>query len=215
MRKNKIDMDWICEGRVDQASLEMLKAMAQARCRILFYGIESANQRILNYFNKKITPAQSILAVNKARTAKIPYIIGSFIIGAPTETFQEIRSTLEFTLKLDIDFPLLNILCTTPGTIIWNELVKKKILDEEKFWELGVTVADIDPAGISLSRISSLVVETLKNFFQRTPYIWREFYRTFTNSYRLRATFRVIANNFHKFRKFAGARSFALTEQAE
>ncbi|GAH57925.1 unnamed protein product, partial [marine sediment metagenome] len=130
MQKHKVDLDWICEGRVNQVSDEMLREMKRANCRIIFFGVESANQRILDYYKKGITPAQSIAAVKKTRKAKIPFILGSFIVGAPSETFKEIYSTLKFAQKIDIDFPVYNLLGTMPGTDIWDEMVEKNILDE-------------------------------------------------------------------------------------
>ncbi|NVM38157.1 MAG: radical SAM protein, partial [Candidatus Lokiarchaeota archaeon] len=148
MHKHKVDLDWICEGRVNQVSKEMLKEMKRAKCRIIFYGIESANQRILDYYRKGITPAQSIAAVKKTRKAKIPFILGSFIVGAPGETLIEIYNTLKFAQKIDIDFPVYNLLGTMPGTDIWDEMVEKNILDENKYWEEGVHISDIDPGGV-------------------------------------------------------------------
>lgn len=67
MRKEKLDMQWICEGRVDNCSYEMLHEMVKAGCKILYFGIENANQRILNYFNKNITPEQAETAVKTAK----------------------------------------------------------------------------------------------------------------------------------------------------
>jgi len=37
----------------------MLREMVAAGCRVLYLGIENANQRILDYYNKRITPEQS------------------------------------------------------------------------------------------------------------------------------------------------------------
>ncbi|HEY0088170.1 MAG TPA: radical SAM protein, partial [Candidatus Lokiarchaeia archaeon] len=58
MRKNKVDLNWICEGRVNQTSNEMLREMERANCRIMCYGVESANQKVLDYYKKGITPTQ-------------------------------------------------------------------------------------------------------------------------------------------------------------
>ncbi|NVM52361.1 MAG: radical SAM protein [Candidatus Helarchaeota archaeon] len=208
MKKNKIDLDWIGEGRVDQISLDLLKAMRRANCRILFYGIESANQRILDYYNKRITPAQSILAVNKARKAKIPYIIGSFVVGGPSETLQEIQNTLDFSLKLDIDFPFVNLLGTMPGTDIWDNLVEKNLIDENKHWETGVAVPDIDPVGVPTSIISDLMIKSLRKFFLRPKFIIKEVYRIFTSFYQFRLMIKVLSHNIKNFKNFSGVRSF-------
>ena len=208
MRKNKVDIDWICEGRVNQVSNEMLHEMQRSNCRIMFYGIESANQRILDYYKKNITPSQSILAVKKTRRAKIPFILGSFIVGAPGETFLEIYNTLKFAQKLDIDFPVFNLLGTMPGTDIWDEMVAKNILDVDKYWEEGVHIPDIDPDGVPTDKISNLILVMLKQFFMNPKYILKALYRSVTSYYKIMTVFNILIQNTKNFEEFHGLRSF-------
>lgn len=214
MKKRKIDIDWVCEGRVDQVSLELLSSFRRSNCRAIFYGIESANQETLNYFNKKTTPAQAELAVDKARRARIPFIIGSFILGAPNERIQDIRNTLKFTWKLDIDFPFINLLFTSPGTGIWKDLVDKQLLDEEKYWEGGVQVLDIISKAGSKNRIIGLMQQTLREFFVRKDFIFKQIFRFFSNSYKLHAAIKVATSNIQNFRNFRGAGSFMMAKKA-
>ncbi len=208
LRKNKVDIDWICEGRVNQVSDEMLREMRRSNCRIMFYGVESANQRILDYYRKSITPSQSILAVKKTRKAKIPFILGSFIVGAPGETFSEIYNTLKFAQKLDIDFPVFNLLGTMPGTDIWDEMVEKKFLNEDKYWEEGVHIPDIDPNGVPTEVISNLILEMLRKFFMNPNYILKALYRSITSYYKLSTVFNILIQNVKNFEDFHGLRSF-------
>jgi radical SAM superfamily enzyme YgiQ (UPF0313 family) len=208
MKKNKVDLDWVCEGRVNQVSDEMLREMRRANCRIMFYGIESANQRILDYYRKNITPSQSIIAVKKARKAKIPIILGSFIVGAPGETLSEIYNTLKFAQKLDIDFPVYNLLGTMPGNDIWDEMVEKNILDEDKYWEEGVHISDIDPNGVPTEKISNLILEMLKRFFMNPKYMIKAMYRSTTNSYKFFTLLKILSHNISNFENFHGVKSF-------
>jgi anaerobic magnesium-protoporphyrin IX monomethyl ester cyclase len=208
MQKEKIALDWICEGRVNQVSDDMLREMRRAHCRIIFYGIESANQRILDYYNKNITPTQSIQAVKKTRKAKIPFILGSFIVGAPGETYSEIYNTLKFAQKLDIDFPVYNLLGTMPGTDIWDEMVEKKILDEDKYWEEGVHISDIDPNGVPTEKISNLILEMLKQFFMNPKYMIKAIYRSTTSSYKFFSMLKIVSQNVKNFENFHGVKSF-------
>ena len=208
MKKHKVNMDWICEGRVNQVSDEMLREMHRANCRIMFYGVESANQRILDYYRKNITPSHSILAVKKTRKAKIPFILGSFIVGAPGETYSEIYNTLKFAQKLDIEFPVFNLLGTMPGTDIWDELVKSKILDEDKYWEEGVHISDIDPNGVPTERISNLILVMLKQFFLNPKYMLKAMYRSTTSFYKFSTVLNTLSHNIKNFKDFRGVRSF-------
>ena len=208
MQKHKVDLDWICEGRVNQVSDEMLREMKRANCRIIFFGVESANQRILDYYKKGITPAQSIAAVKKTRKAKIPLILGSFIVGAPGETFEEIYNTLKFAQKIDIDFPVHSLLGTMPGTDIWDEMVENNILDEDKYWEEGVHISDIDPNGVPTEKISNLILVMLKQFFMNPKYIFKAMYRTTKSSYKFVSLINILIHNIKNFKDFHGVKSF-------
>ena len=185
IRKEKMDIDWICLGRVDNCSYHMLKELVRAGCKIIHFGIESANQRILNYYNKRITPQQSRDAVKAARKAGVDVIIGSFIVGAPDETLQEIQNTLEFAKQLKLDIPEINLLGVIPGVEIWDELKRKGILDEDKYWETGVRVPEISQNAVPPEEIKRMIHEHLRHFLLRPSFMMEEILRTLKSSYRL------------------------------
>ncbi len=190
MREQKIDLEWICEGRVDNCSLEMLREMANAGCKILYFGIESANQRILDYFNKGTTPKQSEIAVKKARKAGIDVIIGSFIVGAPDETRAEIKNTVEFAKRIPIDLPQFNILGIYPGTALWKEFEANGLVDGEEYWETGISVADICPSAVPTDEIKHLIHQGFYDFVRRPGFISKQIARTMRSSYRMEVIIR-------------------------
>ncbi|GAG81386.1 unnamed protein product, partial [marine sediment metagenome] len=67
IRKEKLDFNWMAEGRVTQSSKELLSAMKQAGCKILSFGVESGSQRLLDWYNKKITINQIYDAVKNSK----------------------------------------------------------------------------------------------------------------------------------------------------
>jgi radical SAM superfamily enzyme YgiQ (UPF0313 family) len=182
MRRERMDVDWICEGRVDNFSYEMSWEMAKAGCKILYFGIESANQRILDYYNKKITPLQSKTAVKTARKAGVDVIVGSFIVGAPDETREEIQNTLEFARQIPIDVPDYNILGVYPGMDIWDELEAKGLLKGE-YWETGVAVPEICPTAVPLNEIRQMARGAFYDFIRRPDYIIRQIARILKSTY--------------------------------
>lgn len=185
LRKEKLDVEWFCDSRVDNCKYDMLREMVKAGCRIVYFGIESANQRILNYYRKGITPEESEKAVKNARKAGMDVIVGSFIIGAPDETPQEIENTLKFVNKLDIDVPQLNILGCFTGTDMWTDLVNKGYINEEQYWETGVYVAKVSPHAVPFKDITRAIYEYFKAFYLRPETLLTEILRTFKSSYRL------------------------------
>jgi radical SAM superfamily enzyme YgiQ (UPF0313 family) len=194
MRREKLDVEWFCEGRVDSCSYEMFKETSKAGCKVIYFGVESANQRILDYYNKKITPQQSINAVKTARNAGIDIIVGSFILGAPDETREEILNTLNFAKKLQIDFPRFNILGADPGTDIWNELKMKGILNDDEYWETGISVPKICPTSVSFQEIEQMVRQALRDYLKRSSFILTQVGRLLKSPYRMR----ILKNNLNR-----------------
>lgn len=194
IRKEKMDIEWICEGRVDNCSYTMLREIVKAGCKIIYFGIESATQRILDYYKKQITPEQSKTAVKTARKAGMDVIVGSFIVGAPTETKEEIMNTLEFVKRIPLDFPQFNILGVYPGMDIWDELKMRGVLNEDKYWETGVWVSEISSDTVPAEEIRKMIHTSFQHFLRRPSYLMAQLLRTIKSPYRLN----VVVNNLNR-----------------
>lgn len=194
IRKEKIQFEWTCEGRVDSCSSELFRELAKAGCKLIYFGIESANQRILNYYEKKTTPYQSRKAVEKARKAGIDVIIGSFILGAPDETREEIQNTIKFAEQIAIDFPQFNILGVYPGTEIWNEMQKRGLLDSEDYWETGAAVSQICPGAVPYHEIEQTVHDAFYHFIRRPKFLIKQMTRMMKSPYRMN----IVVNNLNR-----------------
>ncbi len=186
IRKEKLDLEWICEGRVDICSYDMLREIVQAGCRVLYLGIENANQRILDYYNKKITPKQSETAVKTAKKAGVDVVAGSFIIGAPDETREEIWNTINFAKRVPIDLPQFNILGAHPGNDVWNEFVAKGFLNPEEWWEKGVAVSQVYPyAKVSRDEIMQIMHNAFFQHVYNPSFLVKQATLTLKSVYRM------------------------------
>ncbi len=195
IKKEKLDLEWICEGRVDNCSYDMVREMVEAGCRILYFGIESANQRILDYYNKKITPLQSETAVETAKKAGVDVIAGSFIIGAPDETREEIWNTVKFAQRLPIDLPQFNILSAHPGNGIWNEYVAEGFINPDEYWETGIDACEVHPhAKVSRVEILQIMHNAFLQHMSRPTFLTKQVAKTLKSSYRIN----VVVNNLNR-----------------
>jgi len=184
IRDRELEFNWLCEGRVDDANINTYREMAKSGCKLIYFGIENANKRILDYYNKRISPRHSIIAVKKARKAGIDVVIGTFILGAPTESLKEVENTIKFASKLDIDFPQFNILSARAGTKLWVDLAKDGYIDEEKHWESQTFVPDIHPHCVPKEIIQEKIGEGYKQFASRPSWMIKEISRIFKSSFR-------------------------------
>ena len=194
IRKEKLDIEWIAEGRVDVRSQEMFSEMVAAGLRVMYFGIENANQRLLDYYDKKTTPENAEKAVRAARKAGVDIIVGSFVIGASDETREEIQNTIDFAKRIPIDVPQFNILCAYPGSEMWNEFVENGLVDGEKYWETGVNLSNVAPNAVPFEEIRRMLNKAFSSFFMRPRFVFTQAARTIKSSYRLN----MVLNNLNQ-----------------
>ena len=194
IRKEKLDLQWICEGRVDNCSRELFQEMSKAGLKILYFGIESANQRILDYYHKTITPQKSENAVRTARKAGVDVIVGSFVVGAPDETRAEIQNTINFAKRMPIDLPQFGVLAAYPGNDIWREMQTKGYINENEYWETGVSVSQVCPTAVPEVEIKEMINQAFFDFVKRPKYLLHALFKTIKSSYRRN----VISSNINR-----------------
>jgi anaerobic magnesium-protoporphyrin IX monomethyl ester cyclase len=102
MTKDNFQMSWSCLGHVSELDEEVLPLMKAAGCRTIYLGIESGSPRILELVNKKIGLEDIRRGVKLIKKHNIS-VTGSFILGLPTETREEIEETIRFALSLPLD----------------------------------------------------------------------------------------------------------------
>jgi len=194
--KEKFDINFHCEARIE-GTKEMYKYMDKANFKTIFFGMESGSQRVLDYYHKNITPAQSKLAIKKARKAGIDMIFASFILGAPIEKLSDIKKTIQLALSLDIEYAMFHIFEVFPGIKIWDELIEQNKLDENKYWETGIRVPELPFYDIELELLTNIVKSTYKKFFSlaRPKFIFIQFTRSIRSNYR-REKFKNLAKDF-------------------
>ena len=142
---NGINIQWGCEGRVDSTCMELFPAMAKAHCRTLMFGIESGSQKVLDRLKKEQTLEEIETAVNKAKDAGIEIVHGFFVVGSPDETEEDMRQSFKFASKLRIDTFGFNRLCVYRGTPLWQEYVRRGLVNDTTDWYKYFKCSSIDP----------------------------------------------------------------------
>lgn len=143
IRKNKLDIEWVCDTRVDLISRELLKKMKAAGCKTIWFGVESGSPRILRKINKGVTLEQTATAFKICREEGIQ-IACSFILGIPGETADDMKASLEFARKLDPDWCRFNIYVAVPGSDLYEEIMQKRLYDRVEDFVAYVKTEDFD-----------------------------------------------------------------------
>jgi len=134
MKRNKLDIIWGANARVDNVDFKTLQVVKDAGCRQITFGFESGSQRILDILNKGTTVDQNKRAIELCREVGIiPQ--GTFMIGNPSETINDIRMTQQFIRDNNI-VDTVGICITTPfpGTELWKWCEERGLIPESFDW---------------------------------------------------------------------------------
>lgn len=178
IKKNNIDIIWGGNSRVDDIDLDLLYMVKEAGCRQVSFGFESGSQRILNILNKKTTVEQNQRAIDLCKKVGIK-INGTFMIGNPTETMEDIRATVDFIKRNEID--VLGIVITTPfpGTGLWSWCEKHNLIPENIDWnKLNLYECTIPACEtVTAEEIKKIYEEVVEEVFgsrpvKLVPFVW-------------------------------------------
>ena len=157
IRERRIRMQLYCEGRVDGAPYELLKEMKRAGFNVIYFGAESASQHVLDYYQKRIKPEETVKAMNDAKRLGM-LVVTSYIMGAPIETKEDIQKTIEMIRQTRPHGVQVNILDCLIGTPIWNGLEKSNIVGPDD-WKTNHRVYEYFKDGLGKEELERLVVD--------------------------------------------------------
>ncbi len=140
-----VTIQWGCEGRVDSTAQHLFPAMAKAHCRTIMFGLESGSQKVLDRLDKEQTLEEVETAVTNAKKAGIEIVHGFFVVGSPDETVEDLRATFDFASRLPLDTFGFNRLCVYRGTPLWQEYVRRGLVNDETDWYKYFKCSEIDP----------------------------------------------------------------------
>ena len=112
--------------------LALLKLMKKAGCRQIDIGFESGNQRLLTLIKGQgITLADHLRAIDLIKEAGLT-IMGTFILGTPSETYSEMADTVSFikTNIAKIDRFQMGYMIPYPGTKLYQLAKERGIIGD-------------------------------------------------------------------------------------
>lgn len=134
MLRKGLDIQWICDTRVDRLDRDLLKLMKRAGCIRVKIGVESGSDEILKKVRKGVTVERIRRGVEIIKEAGIPLTI-YLMIGFPGETDDDVRKTIRFAEEIDADYNSISVVAPYYGTRIYKNLVKEGFGFEKSNWE--------------------------------------------------------------------------------
>jgi len=125
-------MPWVSIGlAVFKLDEDLLTLMKKSGCEYISVAIESGTERVLKQIiNKPVSFDYAKKMVKFARSLGI-YVAANFIVGFPTETWGEIRQTVNFAEELNLDYAKIFHAVPLPHTRMWDMCKQLGILDDK------------------------------------------------------------------------------------
>lgn len=149
-KKMVCDVPFGANAHVGSINEKIIKALAEANCEELWFGVESGSDRIRAEMGKSATKRQIVDAFHLCKKYGI-LTRAYFMLGWPSETREDIKKTEKLCDELDPDVVGFTILAPYPGS---------ELYDEEKMG--NVDWSKVDEYGNDLMRTAELTNEELK-----------------------------------------------------
>lgn len=134
IQERGLKLNWNFRARVNLITEETVAAVRQAGCTRVHVGVESGTDEGMAGLNKQLTTAEVRRGFKILRDSGMTTVC-YFMIGCPHErTRADVMQTVDFAVELDPDYVLFGVLTPYPQTALYDEGVKKGILDPNT-WE--------------------------------------------------------------------------------
>ncbi len=158
---NKLDISWSCLSRVDTVDYELLHLMKEAGCFQIQYGIEAGTESSLRTICKGTSLQQAEDAILWAKKEGFE-IVANFMLGIPGETIEDMKKTIAFAKKLNLEWAEFRRCCPLPGSKLF-EKVRDNFQPLPKY------------------RWAELLCRTYISFYFSPQRIWQEIRKIFKN----------------------------------
>jgi len=139
--KRKINLEFICSGRIKPISKELIKKLEEANFKLVLLGIESGDNNILKRCHKGITQEDILRTFRLFAKSKLK-VHAFLIVGLPGENLNTILNTAKLIKEIQrikyLYYKNCAVLTVYPGTEVY-EIAKKGGMINDEFWMLDGT----------------------------------------------------------------------------
>lgn len=163
-------ISWTCNSRIDIVDDRLLGLMARAGCWMISFGIESADQAVLDRAGKGTRVEQARAAVQSARRAGIK-TAGHFIFGLPGDTPEAIDKTIDLAKNIGLDIAQFYCCVPFPGSRLYEQARGEGWIGPEDFTCFNQAGAVMRLPTISPAEVNRARSRAYRSFYCR-PAAW-------------------------------------------
>jgi len=182
MLRRGLDFSWTIRCRVKGVDRELLETMKEAGCSRIQFGVEQGTEEGLLRLKKDVTAREIQHAFRLCREVGIR-TVAYFMIGTPTErTRQDVIDTIDYSIQLNPDFVMYNVLTPFPGTTLYDEGVRDGVLDVGPWYEFMAQPSEAFKAQVwdeyfSREELRDLLGLAYRRFYWRPAFVVRNLFQ--------------------------------------
>ncbi|MBF0383077.1 MAG: cobalamin-dependent protein [Magnetococcales bacterium] len=166
-RIKKYNISWWAQFRVDKITPELLHTLKDSGCDVMSFGLESADDSILDSMKKLSTVADMERTLKMVYDAGISFE-GAFIFGDTNETWETANNTLNWWREHSHYKITLNLITIYPGTPLYHLAHRQGILEDKvKFLQDGcpqLNVSKLNPQ--EYGKLVRIIMESPATFLK-------------------------------------------------
>ncbi|MBF0331162.1 MAG: radical SAM protein [Candidatus Omnitrophica bacterium] len=166
IRRRALNVPWAMMARADIMEEDVLQSLHEAGLVAIKYGVESADQTLLNNIRKGMDLRQTERMIRFTKSIGIKTHL-TFSFGLPGETQATIQKTIDLALELDPDSLQFSINTAFPGTPYYKEL-------EQRGHIVSSDLSDYDGNFKAMLRTEALTAQDLLKAKRRADRVWRD-----------------------------------------
>lgn len=166
IKSRGLNVPWAMMARADLMDENILRALHASGLAAVKYGVESADQNLLNNIKKgmDLRKAEEMIRFTKSLGIKVHL---TFSFGLPGETRETVNKTIALALSLDPDTIQFSINTAFPGTAYFQDL-------ENRGHIVSRNPADYDGYARAMLRTENLSAKELQTAKVKADKAWRE-----------------------------------------
>ncbi|MCP3685657.1 MAG: radical SAM protein [bacterium] len=196
IKRRKLKFQWWAETRVETVDKDLLRALKDAGCDRINYGIESGDQQILNNMKRGNTLKQIRQTIKWSKEVGLK-VTTTFMLGCLGETKETANKTIDFAVELDADEAQFSIYTPYPGTEYYDIALKQGIISKDTWQDYSFftgqnKVTPFRSANLTSEELQQLFHKAYKRFYFRPRYMIRQIPKVLSSPFQMKRAVRSI-----------------------
>ncbi len=157
--------------RADHMDEELIDLLKEAGTYRINYAVETASPRLQKLIRKNVDLDMTQEVISYTAKKGI-MVIGFFMLGFPTETEEEMYSTLRYSFRSKLHAAIFFFVLPHPGTELADKYLPTSIdmsdIDEMSYYDLKVNLSQV-----SDKKLNSIAREAYRKFYFSPSRMWR------------------------------------------